>query len=75
MSEKKSTSRSETDTALQDETAITIDKFHQVMDDDDDDDTKVIGYKRPAKLESLSKGSLTVIEERKQLELLNGKSP
>lgn len=74
MSEKKSTSRSETDTALQDETAITIDKFHQVMDDDDDD-TKVIGYKRPAKLESLSKGSLTVIEERKQLELLNGKSP
>lgn len=57
---------------LQDETAITIDQFHQVMNDAA---TEVIGYERPTKLELLSIDTWIVIEERKQLKLLDAKSP
>lgn len=56
---------------LQDETAFTIDQFHQVMIDAA---TEVIGYKRPIKLESLSKNTWNVIEERKQIKLVEAKS-
>ncbi|XP_062609792.1 craniofacial development protein 2-like [Saccostrea cucullata] len=59
---------------LQDETAITIDQFHQAINDTA---AEVIGYKRSAKSEWLSKDTWTIIEERKQLKknLLDAKSP
>lgn len=37
--------------------------------------TEVIGYERPTKLELLSIDTWIVIEERKQLKLLDAKSP
>ncbi|XP_062614538.1 uncharacterized protein LOC134276298 [Saccostrea cucullata] len=59
---------------LQDETAITIDQFHQFIKDAA---AEVIGYKKYAKSEWLSKDTWTTIEERKQLKkkLLDAKSP
>lgn len=60
--------------ALRDETVITIDLFHQAMNDAE---TEAIGYKKSIKSEWLSKDTCNTIEERKQLKknFLDAKSP
>lgn len=59
---------------LQDEPAITIDQFHQVMNAAA---AETIGYKRSTKTEWLSKDTWSMIEERKRLKghLLDAGSP
>ena len=59
---------------LRDETTITIDQFHQTMNNAA---AETIGYKRRAKTEWLSKGTWSIIEKRKNLKknLLDVKSP